>query len=478
MKTILTLFVCGLLAAVSVRADTTLSVGKVKLIIPGGPCWDDTLIVPTPMTASNTFTLAGVSGTGWITSAASEVADNVRETDHYFYTYTVDVSGMSAPASHCIKLLVHFGPPLGCDYDVLLLTNGMGVNVTAATLASLGDVTLTFGSGGCLSLGKTTTTIGMVSDTPGKYGTVTVIDDYPNGNNGTNETRVNVGAVVPNVPPDWAYLSPVRIPFFVFQGYFGCNAVPQPPGGVVNGFFNFTAQVMDAPSNGLAMSPMVTQSVQVVNGLFTTPLPFDPNTFYGGPSWLSLAVQPASGGPFTPLNPTTPLAPTPQAVYAYSAGVVADLTPGQAVTSLNGLTDAVNLQAGNGIYFGTNGNTLTISAAAGVVSDRNLKTDFGSVGPEDILARVASLPIGSWRYTSELAGVHHVGPMAQDFRAAFGLGNDGKMIYFVDESGVALAAIQGLNQKLNERDAEIKVLQDQLDELKVSVKQLAQPQTK
>ncbi len=53
--------------------------------------------------------------------------------------------------------------------------------------------------------------------------------------------------------------------------------------------------------------------------------------------------------------------------------------------------------------------------------------------------------------------------MAQDFYAAFGLGADDKHIAVVDESGVALAAIQGLNQKLNEKDAEIQDLKVRLE---------------
>jgi hypothetical protein len=90
---------------------------------------------------------------------------------------------------------------------------------------------------------------------------------------------------------------------------------------------------------------------------------------------------------------------------------------------------------------------------------------------------VAALPIESWRYTNEVAGVHHVGPMAQDFQDAFGLGTDGRMIYFVDEGGVSLAAIQGLNQKLNEqlkaRDVEIEALKKDVTELKALIAQPA-----
>lgn len=103
--------------------------------------------------------------------------------------------------------------------------------------------------------------------------------------------------------------------------------------------------------------------------------------------------------------------------------------------------------------------------------------------PEDILARLVALPIQGWRYTNEVAGVRHVGPMSQDFKAAFGLGNSDKIIGFVDEEGVALAAIQGLNQKLqdelNRQDAKNVKLQQQndllskhLDELESKVKQL------
>ena len=147
-------------------------------------------------------------------------------------------------------------------------------------------------------------------------------------------------------------------------------------------------------------------------------------------------------------------------IHAYTAGAVADLTPGQAVTSLNGLTDAVNLQAGNGISLALNGSNIVIFAT-GSSSDRNIKTDFAGVDAEIILAKLAALPIESWRYTNEVAGVRHVGPMAQDFRAAFGLGNDDKIIGFVDAQGVALAAIKGLNQKLNEKDAEVQKLQQQ-----------------
>ena len=83
-----------------------------------------------------------------------------------------------------------------------------------------------------------------------------------------------------------------------------------------------------------------------------------------------------------------------------------------------------------------------------------------------MLAKVAALPITEWNYKSGDSGVHHVGPMAQDFQAAFGLnGADDRHISVVDETGVALAAIQGLNEKLEQQKAENAELKARLEKL-------------
>jgi hypothetical protein len=53
-------------------------------------------------------------------------------------------------------------------------------------------------------------------------------------------------------------------------------------------------------------------------------------------------------------------------------------------------------------------------------------------------------------------GVRHVGPMAQDFYAAFGTGVDDRHITSIDEDGVALAAIKALNAKLQRDSAKLR----------------------
>jgi hypothetical protein len=90
------------------------------------------------------------------------------------------------------------------------------------------------------------------------------------------------------------------------------------------------------------------------------------------------------------------------------------------------------------------------------MSDRNQKENFAPVNAQNILARVAALPLATWNYKSQDAAIRHLGPMAQDFKAAFVVGESDTGISTVDADGVALAAIQGLNQKVEEQRAELK----------------------
>jgi len=111
-------------------------------------------------------------------------------------------------------------------------------------------------------------------------------------------------------------------------------------------------------------------------------------------------------------------------------------------------------------------------------SDRNLKQDFQPLDGRAMLEKVVALPVQSWAYKFDDAK-RHIGPVAQDFHSAFGLnGDDETAIATVDADGVALAAIQGLNQKLTEelarRDAENVELKQAVKELKEKVEALAQ----
>ena len=89
---------------------------------------------------------------------------------------------------------------------------------------------------------------------------------------------------------------------------------------------------------------------------------------------------------------------------------------------------------------------------------RNAKENFEQVDGTAILAKVAAMPVMTWNYKTQKAGIRHIGPMAQDFKEAFGIGETDTGITTVDADGVALAAIQGLIEELKARDKTIEEL--------------------
>ena len=93
------------------------------------------------------------------------------------------------------------------------------------------------------------------------------------------------------------------------------------------------------------------------------------------------------------------------------------------------------------------------------MSDRNAKQVFSPVDAREILKRLQAMPISTWSYKAQDGSIRHIGPMAQDFYGAFGVGEDEKFITSIDADGVALAAIQGLCEVIDEKDAQIKALE-------------------
>ena len=99
-------------------------------------------------------------------------------------------------------------------------------------------------------------------------------------------------------------------------------------------------------------------------------------------------------------------------------------------------------------------------------SDRALKEHFAAVDPHAILAGVLALPIETWSYKTDAPSIRHIGPMAQDFAAAFGVGEDDRHINLLDANGVALAAIQGLYRIVQTQEAQIRALRAEVRALR------------
>ena len=118
------------------------------------------------------------------------------------------------------------------------------------------------------------------------------------------------------------------------------------------------------------------------------------------------------------------------------------------------LTTGCNLPAGSGVF--------------SCSSSRMLKEHFAGVDGEDLLARFRQVPVNTWSYIGEAGGVRHLGPFAEDFRAAFGLGVDSQSIGLLDIAGVNFAAVKALEA----RTAQLQAKQGEVDQLRTQVTSL------
>ncbi len=83
-------------------------------------------------------------------------------------------------------------------------------------------------------------------------------------------------------------------------------------------------------------------------------------------------------------------------------------------------------------------------------SSKHFKTDKTPIDEDEVLEKVASLPVEAWRYKPELGLTTepHVGTYAEDFHETFGLG-DGKTLNLMDTTGVLMASVKSLDKKIN-----------------------------
>ena len=150
------------------------------------------------------------------------------------------------------------------------------------------------------------------------------------------------------------------------------------------------------------------------------------------------------------------------------------------------MNNTFNVRSTGGFYIATGVNTTSGAITSGMylsgggsgwntLSDRAAKTNFETLDDREILDRLVSMPIKGWNYKTQDPSIRHIGPMAQDFNEAFGVGEtdekgEKRYINSVDVDGVALAAIQGLNHKVESENAslrsELKARNDEVQALK------------
>jgi hypothetical protein len=100
------------------------------------------------------------------------------------------------------------------------------------------------------------------------------------------------------------------------------------------------------------------------------------------------------------------------------------------------------------------------------ISDRNVKENFTPLDGEEILKRLRKVPVSSWNYKTQPSEIRHIGPMAQDFFAAFKVGESDRLINSLDIDGVNLAGVRALDTRTAKQQAQIEKLEKSNVELK------------
>lgn len=101
------------------------------------------------------------------------------------------------------------------------------------------------------------------------------------------------------------------------------------------------------------------------------------------------------------------------------------------------------MDTSTGAYLSTSGVWESVSA-------RDTKENFTAIDRQQLLDTIDQLEITRWNYKIDGTAIQHIGPVAEDFHAAFGVGGGNKTISSLDPAGIALAAVQELNRRVEE----------------------------
>jgi hypothetical protein len=149
--------------------------------------------------------------------------------------------------------------------------------------------------------------------------------------------------------------------------------------------------------------------------------------------------------------------------------VFADGSSSNAFTSL--LPNEFGVRAAGGVYLYTSAGLGSGAALAAngsswaALSDVNAKENFREIDGEDLLTRLARVPVREWNYKAQGVEIRHIGPTAQDFRAAFDVGDFPTRINTIDADGVALAGVKALEARTRALQDENAALRERLARL-------------
>lgn len=325
-------------------------------------------------TSTTTFGLYGNTnlGAGTLTCDVFE-GNGPPGQPFYYYRYQIEAASLPALSGHQLGFdLLDGNDPMGWFWvgatnNIALVsqsdTSGGGVGVFFAVELG-GDLRFSFNN--ALVPGVNSLNFGFISRAAPQTVQAEVVD-Y----DGIFTFPYDLQTLGPSWCPIYenCVQQPIINPSLILQAvlYNNANANGGSNGLPSNGMYSMQFQLFDSPTNGNVVSGVLTQQVNVANGLFSVPLDFGANSFHPpSPCYLDVAIStPGSTGGVVHLAPRLTLGMAPYAAHASEADSVATLGAGQAVTSLNGLQDNVMLLAGANVSITpTNSNMLMISAAS------------------------------------------------------------------------------------------------------------------
>ncbi len=252
----------------------------------------------------------------------------------------------------------------------------------------------------------------------------------------------------------------------IIQGALANSDGSPSPDGDVQASFRF----YDVESGGSAVWAAPQQLLAVSHGVFTARLDSVPSWLFARPSvWLETVIGSETLAPRQLLGAqgVAVRAVSSQGLRSRSGGALdfsvsarRMLTLGPAgvfqATSTGGATFLTSAEPSSGVRLAPgSGSWSTLSDAASKIWHRD-------VNPTMVAEHLAGVPITLWSYAAQGEGVRHIGPMADDFRRAFDVGESDHTISTVDPDGVSMAAVQGLAARVEEQQRTIKKLQEMI----------------
>ena len=205
---------------------------------------------------------------------------------------------------------------------------------------------------------------------------------------------------------------------------------------------------------------------------------FTPQTWDVAGNEANFFVRDSTGGSRLPFR-IRPGAPTSSIDIAASGNVgfgIASPTAHidvQANAALSTPVAVLRVTNGDGSVDSTQTERFLVDSSGNVVargtisqlSSRLAKEHFAPIDNRALLAKLDAMPVSSWNYRGAPEQERHIGPVAEDFHAAFALGASNRYIAPTDMAGVALASVKALQDEIRERDAKIESLEERLRKL-------------